>query len=208
MSQLSIRAALEIALNNIAGIIPSVGIVSSNGSSFTTDADHLLQDGLNVKIAAHSTFTGSKMVKVTGARSFSLVDSVTNLAFTVPAGVGGTVTAQLTAWENISIVPLNSVPYQKVNFVFARPEDVTMGGGYYRERAYMQVTLYYPLQKGPGAAMSRAELIRKTFPRGASFSNNGIVVHIDRTSEIMPGAPTDESYIVIVRVPFYADINL
>lgn len=207
MSQLSIRAALEIALQNMVGIIPSTNIVSSSNSIFLTGSPHNLLSGMDVKIADHTTKTsGNYFAVVLTATTFSLKDKVTLQSVVIPAGVGGTVTAQLTAWENVGFEPLNGVPYQKVNFIFARPDNVTMGDAFYRERGFMQITLYYPQKTGPVAAMSRAELIRKTYPRGASFSNNGFTVHIDRTAEIMPGMPTDESYIVIVRVPFYADI--
>lgn len=210
MSQLAIRAALEVALQSIVGIIPAVSILSSNGAAtsiFSASLPHGLSSGIDVRVANHSTLSsGSYFVVALSATTFSLINKISNLPISVAAGTGGTVSAQLTAWENVGFVPLNFVPYQKVNFVFARPDNVTMGDNFYRERGYMQITLYYPTQKGPYAAMSRAELIRSTFPRGSSFSNTGIVAHIDRTAEIMPGMPTDESYIVIVRVPFYADI--
>lgn len=209
MSQLSIRAALEIALQDMVGIIPFTNIVSSSNSIFLTGSPHRLLSNMDIKVDNHTTKTsGNYFAVVLSATTFSLKDKVTLQSVVIPAGVGGTVTAQLTAWENVGFEPLNGVPYQKVNFVFAKPNDITMGAGMYRERGFMQITLYYPQKTGPVAAMSRAELIRNTYPRGASFSNSGIVAHIDCTPEILPGIPTDESYIVIVRVPFYADIYL
>lgn len=206
MSQLAIRAALELALQGVTAIIPAATILSSTNSVFTTSAPHQLLSGMDVKIVGNSVLNRSAIAVVNSTTTFSLKDSLTGSAITFANSIGGTVTAQLTAWENVSFVPQNAVPYQKVNFVFARPENPTKGDGFYREIGFLQVTLYYPLQKGPYAAMSRAELFRTTFPRGSSFSNNGIVVNIDRTPEIMPGMPTDESYIVIVRIPFYANI--
>jgi len=113
-----------------------------------------------------------------------------------------------TAWENTLFTPVVDVPWQKVNFLFVQPDDVTMDATFYRERGYMQLTLYYPLLTGSRSAKLRAELIRKTFPRGSTFSSNGITTVIDRTPEIGTGVPHDESYVVIVRVPFYADIYL
>jgi hypothetical protein len=206
MSQLAIRAALELALRAMTEIIPPISILSSTNSVFLTSAPHLLTSEIDVKIAGHSTLNRSALVVVNSSTTFSLKDSLTNSAIVLANGTGGTVTAQLTAWENVSFKALNSVPYQKVNFVFARPENPTKGDAFYREIGFLQVTLYYPQQEGPFAALSRAELIRSTFPRGSSFSNNGIIVNIDRTAEIMPGMPTDESYVMIVRVPFYANI--
>lgn len=206
MSQLAIRAALEIALQKMVGIVAASTIVSFDGSTFTTSAPHKLVTEMDVKIVGNTGLNGGYFVVVLSPTTFALRDKALSTVVKGSPGVGGTVTPQLTAWENVSFVALNAVPFQKVNFMFARPDDITMGDAFYRERGVMQLTLYYPLQKGPVAAMSRAELIRKTYPRGASFSNNGVVVNIDRTAEILPGIPTDENYIVIVRIPFYANI--
>lgn len=208
MSQLAIRAALELALQATPVLIAPANIVSSSGSVFLTAAPHNLQSGIDVKVADHTSMvSGRGFADVLSPTTFGLKDKVSKQIVVISNGIGGTVTAQLIAWENVSFIPLNGVPYQKVNFVFSRPDNITMGDAFYRERGYMQICLYYPQKTGPVAAMSRAELIRKTYPRGASFSNNGFTVHIDRTAEILPGVPEDESYIVYVRVPFYADIT-
>lgn len=209
MSQVEIRTALELAVEAMPGVIPSANIVSSDGSSpsvFTTSTAHGFTTGLNVAVSNHTTLTGNYFVTVLSATTFKLADTRTKTSVATPAGTGGVVKPLLTAWENVAFVALNNVPYQKVNFVFADPVDISMGDSYYQELGYMQITLYYPQQTGPGAAMSRAELIRKTFPRGSSFSNNGITAKVHRTARISQGTPTDESYIVIVKVPFYADI--
>jgi hypothetical protein len=112
-----------------------------------------------------------------------------------------------TAWPNSTFEPPPpGTEWQKINVVFARPEEPCAGSDFYRELGFFQVTLYYPLLQGDGPAMSRAELIRKAFPKGSSVTQDGIVVQFDSIAQIMEGVPTDESYIVIVRVPFYANI--
>lgn len=207
MSQVEIRTALELAFQAIPAVIPTATITTSAGSVFTTSSPHNLPTGVDVKVTNHTTLTfGKGIVEVLSATTFRLKNKITGQVVTVPSGSGGTVTAQLIAWENISFDPLNGVPYEKINFIFSAPENPTMGGSFYRERGYMQVTLCFPQKTGSLAAMSRAELIRQTYPRGASFSNNGIVTHIDRTPEILVVGATDENYIVFVRVRFYADI--
>lgn len=113
-----------------------------------------------------------------------------------------------TAWPNATFDPDNRVPWQKVNVVFARPEEPTAGCDFYREIGFLQVTLYYPLLQGDGPATSRAELIRRTFPKGSSIVKDDVTVQFNSVAQILEGMPTDEQYIVIVRVPFYANIYL
>lgn len=210
MSIAKVRAALEIQLDAMPGIIPSVGIVSSAGGVFKTVSPHLLEAGLHVTVSDHTgsgAVNGSYMVaEVLSETTFTLDDIVSKLDV-VSNGTGGSVIANLTAWENMYFPVLaNRVPYQKVNLIRAQPENPTFGDGFYREQGILQVTLIYPLQLGVGEAESRAELIRSTFPRGASFSNGGIVVHIDTTPEIMPAHVFDEGYMVPVRIYYYANI--
>jgi hypothetical protein len=113
-----------------------------------------------------------------------------------------------TAWDNgMFEPPMQDQPWQKANFIFGPPDEFTMGQEFYRESGMLQLTLCYPLGEGANDALSRAELIRKTFPRGASFSNEGITVHVAKTAYIMDGYPTDENYVIVVRIPFYADIH-
>lgn len=210
MSIVKIRAALESALAAMPGIIPAASIVSSTNGRFETSAAHGLQPGLHVTISNHtgeSAVNGTYVVaEVPSDTTFLLDDIVTGLDIS-STGTGGSATAELTAWENIDFPVLaNRVPYQQVNLIPARPEDVTLGRGYRREYGFLQVTLHYPLQLGTGEAFARAELIRSTFPRGSSFSNAGVEVHIDQTPEIMRGFPSEGSYIVPVRVYYYANI--
>lgn len=113
----------------------------------------------------------------------------------------------LTAFPNRKFnPPALSVAWQKFNVVFARPEEQTAGTGFYREIGFLQATLFYPIGEDEGAALERAELVRNSFPKGSSLAKDGITVHFNNVGQIMEGPPTDENYVVIVRVPFYADV--
>lgn len=210
MSLVKIRAALESALDAMPGIIPDVSIVQSTNGVFETSAPHGLQPSLHVTVSDHtgdSAVNGTYVVAETPTdTTFVLDDIVTGLDI-VSTGTGGSVIANLTAWENMDFPAMaNRVPYQQVNLIPAQPENPTFGSAFHREYGFMQVTLHYPLQLGTGEAFARAELIRSTFPRGASFSNGGVDVHIDVTPEIMRGFPADGSYVLPVRVYYYANI--
>jgi len=111
-----------------------------------------------------------------------------------------------TAWENVDFTPpVTSTAYQAVTLMFAQPDNASYGAGY-RELGIMQIDLNYPQQSGPAAAYTRAELLRSTFVRGATFSSGGVSVVIDRTPEIMAGRNDGGRYVLPVRVRFFAQL--
>lgn len=114
------------------------------------------------------------------------------------------------AWENVDYNPIPGTPYARVAVLLAEPANAEVGAGartYYTEQGFMQVDLRYPLGNGPKAATDRAELIRSTFYRGASFTASGVTAHIERTPEIMPGRVEDDRFVIPVRIRFYAHIR-
>ena len=111
-----------------------------------------------------------------------------------------------TAWENAPFTPVIGSPYQAVFLMSATPENVEIGGSY-TERGYLQINLNYPLNAGPAAAATRAELIRATFYRGASFTAGGVVTNIERTPEIGPGRAEETIYFLPVKVRFYSHLR-
>lgn len=111
-----------------------------------------------------------------------------------------------TAWENDPFTPTPGAAYQAVFLMPARPEHVEIGRAY-TERGYLQINLNYPLNAGPGAAATRAELIRATFYRGRSFTAGSVTTHIDATPEIGPGRTEENTYFLPVKIPFYAHVR-
>jgi hypothetical protein len=113
-----------------------------------------------------------------------------------------------TAFENAPFAAVAAtVAYQRVTVLLAEPANPVVGPGFHTEQGFMQVDLAYPLNAGPGVATARAELIRSTFYRGASFTASGVTVNIERTPEIMPGRVEEDRFIVPVRIRFYAHIG-
>lgn len=120
----------------------------------------------------------------------------------------GTVNPALaTAWENVDFDPPGAdTPYQIANTMFAAPENPTMGQRHYRQRGIFQISLQYPTNEGPGAAQTRAELLRNTFFRGLSIAADGVTTIVDRTPEVATGAVEGDRYVINIRIRFYADI--
>lgn len=115
----------------------------------------------------------------------------------------GMTPALATAWENMPYQPTPGTPYQRVYLLAAEPDNPEMGTTA-TERGYLQVTLCYPLDKGPGDAMSRAELIRSTFVRGTSFVASGVTTTIEKTPEIAPAMIEADRYCLPVKIRFFA----
>lgn len=110
------------------------------------------------------------------------------------------------AWENTPYTPVVGTPYAGVFLLLAQPANNEVGGNLYREEGFLQVSLAYPLDAGPGAAAARAELIRTTFKRGSSFTASGVTVNIERTPEIAPGRIEEDRYVLPVKIRFYAHV--
>jgi len=211
MSILTIKSILEQAIADMPGLIPSVAIEASNNGEFQTAEPHGLVNGLVVEVSGHTgsvpDLNGEYYVVVTAANRFKLQHILTKTPIASAApGVGGVIIAKLIAWEGVNFKPFAGVPMQRVNLIWSQPQNPSYGDNLARESGFMQVTLYYPLGFGTHDVLTRAQLIKSTFPRGHSFSNNGITVHIDGTAEIMGGVPLEEHYVVPVRIPFWADV--
>jgi hypothetical protein len=107
-----------------------------------------------------------------------------------------------TAYENTTFnAPDAATPYQRVNIIWARPANISMGGDYLEEGIF-QVSLMFPLQAGTANCETRGKLIRDTFKRAAAFTNMGFRVTITRTPEISSGTPDGDRWYQPVKIPF------
>lgn len=93
--------------------------------------------------------------------------------------------ALITAWENVSFDPAkdapNKQPYQRVNLLNANPDDRILGCARRYELGIFQVTLCYPLDKGPKDIETRANLLISHFKRGTVVSHDGQYAQIINT---------------------------
>jgi len=111
-----------------------------------------------------------------------------------------------TAWSNVTFTP-TAAAYQIVDILFADPDNLGAGDGPYREQGFMQVRLMYPQAAGALTAGARAELIRDTFYRGASFTSGSVTTIIKSTPSISGGRIEGNRWEVIVKIPFFANIT-
>jgi hypothetical protein len=114
--------------------------------------------------------------------------------------------ALTTAWENQDFSPVPDTPYQEVHLLPALPDNPTLGDDHYRERGILQVSLKYPVNGGAAAATARAELIRATFFRGASFTSGGVTTRIPTKPEIGRGMVVKDRWVLPVSIRYFADV--
>lgn len=115
--------------------------------------------------------------------------------------------ALATAYENKTFTPPPpSVPYQEAFLLPAEP-DSRESGPQFLEQGIFQVSLRYPLKKGSGPAVTRAEAIRATFWKARSLTSGGIVVNILRTPEIMKGQRDGDRWLVVVKIRWTAQVG-
>lgn len=96
--------------------------------------------------------------------------------------------------------------HQIVSVFLARPENPTMGDGFYRQRGYMQVSVRYPANEGAGETRERAFALRDHFSRGFTMTAEGVTTTVEETPEIGSGSNDGEHYVINVFVRFWADI--
>ena len=113
-----------------------------------------------------------------------------------------------TAYENVAFDPVENTPYQRLELVPGEPENPTAGGDTHRRLlGFLQVTLMFPLNGGPGAAAAYAELLRARFPKGLSLTNGGVIVTIPNTPYVMGGFVDNGRWSLPVRISYFANIT-
>jgi len=110
------------------------------------------------------------------------------------------------AGENTNYLPVPGTPYQRSNLLPATPNNPIVGPQFYRELGIYQVSLCYPLNNGPSAAETRAELVRTQFKRGTTLTNGGYTITIDQTPTIASGFVDGDRWVVPVSIPYWANI--
>lgn len=111
--------------------------------------------------------------------------------------------ALYTVWENRDDAPTTGTPYQAGYLLPAEPDNPEIGSGYI-QRGIFQVNLFYPQGTGWHDSSARAELLRATFPRGRTLTNDGVTVTIINTPEIGPARAEDDLFFTPVKVRWSA----
>lgn len=108
--------------------------------------------------------------------------------------------------QNEEYEPIPDQPFCDVFLLPAEPGNSTVGQAYHQELGIMQVNLMYPAAAGTLDCAQRAELVRTTFRRGATFTDGGVTVMVNRTPEIGSGEQEGGRWKQIVKIRWQADV--
>lgn len=111
-----------------------------------------------------------------------------------------------TAWENKEFTPANGSPYQVVALRYAAPDNRVIGCDRRYELGFLQVTLCYPINNGPGAIEDRANLLRNHFKRGTTVSNSGQYVQVINTPSKRILGSDGGVFKMVVSINFRAEV--
>lgn len=113
-----------------------------------------------------------------------------------------------TAWSNTVFTPTVGQAHQLPTLLPAEPDNSVAGASPpYQDRGLFQITLNFPQGNGSKDALTRAMLIRNSFPVGLSLVSGGITTVIETTPEIGSGLNEGPWYQIPVRVRWYANIQ-
>lgn len=111
-----------------------------------------------------------------------------------------------TAWQNAPFDPVVDQAYQRVLLIYRNPDNTVLGDEYYREQGECNIFLSYPDKQGMLQVEERAELIRSVFPRGSTLTEQDLQVKLLRTPGIQNGGVIGDRQIVLVSIPFIAEV--
>lgn len=92
---------------------------------------------------------------------------------------GGFFADENTAYDNVAFEPVASTPWARIAVIPAQPEVTSLGvNGYDEHNGVLQIDLFYPLDKGSGAAYAKSDEVCALFKAGARFTYGGETVVI------------------------------
>jgi hypothetical protein len=110
-----------------------------------------------------------------------------------------------SVFENNALTPTAGVPYQRINVLFARPDNTTLGDEYFREQGILEIILNYPIQTGKAATLARLDLLRAAFKRGTTLTEGAQRVIINRTPEIGQSTVVNDRWMTRISIPWYSE---
>jgi hypothetical protein len=112
----------------------------------------------------------------------------------------------VTVFENVFYEPIKDTAFQRVDIMLATPENPSIGDNFYREKGFVQFTLYYPLAVGVGDGAAWAQALRTAFPRGRSFVTGKVTTVISETLASLPAIVVGDRFVMPLRMPFFANV--
>lgn len=81
---------------------------------------------------------------------------------------------------NIPYAPVINAPYAEVYFLPAQPDAASLGTGKAESvTGILQLTLYFPVERGDGLMLDTIDLLKNTFLRGKDFEYGESCVRVE-----------------------------
>lgn len=109
-----------------------------------------------------------------------------------------------TEYENVLFTPVAGTPYQSMYFMPAINERRHLNDAAYTAKGIFQITLFYPLNQGTSAVMTRAQLYVDNFPIGLILVNSTTKVIISDTPDVVRLGVVGDRYQVVISVSWKA----
>lgn len=111
-----------------------------------------------------------------------------------------------TSYEGVAFTSPGGM-HQRTQFIINPPEDPTFPAGYHRENVQFQVFVVGVLGEGTAAVIERAELIRKKFYKGYTWTEQGRTpIHILTTPQISGILPINDRAICPVLIDLVVEV--
>lgn len=109
------------------------------------------------------------------------------------------------AFENAAFTPIADETYLKASLLPARTDSEDLAGEHRAYRGVFQVSVYAPINKGPGAAESVADELAALFVLNARLTAGAITVQQITPASVAPALQFDSNYVVPVSFEYRAD---
>jgi hypothetical protein len=110
-----------------------------------------------------------------------------------------------TFYENMVYAPTQGQEHQRVFLLPARSRAAALGQeAPVFESGIFQISIYSPIGKGPGSGGTRAELVKASFARGLTLTEEGLKVQVQDTPSIGPALQEPHFWALPLSVPFFA----
>jgi hypothetical protein len=137
--------------------------------------------------------------------------SVSNIKSAIVEAVigSGVLASNLIAWPNTNFTkPGDGSKWGRFSFLPNAPATSTLGpNGLDYHDGIAQMDLYFPLNKGDKAATDAAQALCNVFTAGARFLYQGTEVVSLRTASHNGGRAEQDSFRVIVTIPYYSHLQ-
>ena len=115
-----------------------------------------------------------------------------------------------TIFQNVAYSPTVGQPYQKIWWMFSKPQNPTIAGNgqleNIRETGYIQINLDFPMGVGTGACDAQAQAIRTYFPIGKTFTVSTGSLIVSQSVEFSPARQEGDRWVSPVKIYFVANL--